>query len=488
MMKRNLLTGIAITLMALSACNDETLDIGRSLTVETDKLYISHADFNVSTRSVLADSVLLRSSYCYLGKIKDPETKSYVTSEFMTQFNILETFSLPNEDEIASTSDGKVAADSCQIELYMANANSVTDTLAAMKIRASELARPMEEHRRYYSNFDPVAEGLIREDGLFKDKVFTYNDLTVKDSTRNSSGYYNVINIKLNQPYTDKNGQTYNNYGTYVMHQYYQHPEYFKNSYSFIHNVCPGFFFSVTDGEGVYTEIKEMSLRFYFQRKTEKADSTSSYATAFAGTEEILQTTKITNDREKLLQLAADNTCTYMKAPAGLYTEVTLPIDDIYLGHENDSIMTAMISFQRINNAYDNNTFNVPGYMMMLPKDSLNSFFEKQKLPDNKLTFSTSFDKKTNLYTFSNISSLVNKLADTKREGMKYDGNWLANHPNWNKVLLVPVQAITSTTSTSSSITGYEQCVAIEGTKLVGGSANPNDPVQLNIVYGNFNQ
>lgn len=483
-----MLTGVAITLMALSACNDEALDIGSSLTGQTDILNVSYADFNVSTRSVLADSVLLRSSYCYLGKIKDPETKSYVTSEFMTQFNILETFGLPNEGDIASSFDGKVAADSCQLELYMASAQSVTDTLAAMKIRASELAKPMEEDRKYYSNYDPVAEGLIREDGLYKDKVFSFNDLALNDSARNNSDSYNVINIKLNQPYTDKNGMTYNNYGTYLMHQYYQHPEYFKNSYAFIHNVCPGFFFSVTDGEGVYTQIVEMSLRFYFQRKTNKADSTSTYATAIAGTEEILQTTKITNDREKLLQLAADNTCTYMKAPAGLYTEVTLPIDDIYRGHENDSIMTAKISFQRLNNLYYDKTFDVPDYMMMIPKDSLNSFFETQKLPDNKLTFCTSFESKTNLYSFSNISSLVNKLADIKRAGQKTDNNWVANHPNWNKVLLVPVQAIVNSSSTTGTISGYEHCVGIEGTKLVGGSENPNDPIQLSIVYANFNQ
>ena len=75
MMKRNLLTGVAITLMALSACNDEALDIGSSLTGETDKLSISFTDFNVTTKTVIADSVLLRSSYCYLGKVKDPKPR-----------------------------------------------------------------------------------------------------------------------------------------------------------------------------------------------------------------------------------------------------------------------------------------------------------------------------------------------------------------------------------------------------------------------------
>ena len=488
MMKRNLLTGFAIAAVAFSACNDEIIDIGNSLTSTADKFSVSTADFKVSTRTVIADSILIRSSYCYLGKVKDPETRSYVTSEFMTQFNILETFSLPKAETIASTYDGMVAADSCHLELYMLSPNSVTDTLAAMKIRASELGIPMEEGRKYYSNYDPVAEGLIRKDGLYKDKMFTYNDLTVSEDTRNETDYYNVIKIKLDQPYTDKNGKTYKNYGTYLMHQYFQHPEYFKNSYAFIHNVCPGFFISVTDGEGVYTEIGDMSLRFYYQIKTEKADSTSLYATAIAGTEEVLQTTKITNSREKLEQLVADNTCTYIKAPAGLYTEVTLPVDDIRKGHENDTVMTASISFQRVNNLEAEETFKVPNYMMMVPKDSLNHFFENQKLPDNKLTFSTTYQKKTNDYSFSNISSLINRLADIKREGLNNDKNWEANHPNWNKVLLVPVQAITNSASGSTTVSGYEHCVDIVSTKLMGGSENAYSPIMLNVIYGNFNQ
>jgi len=85
MKKFSLLAGMAITMMALSACNDDTLDIGTSLTSPADKLTVSSAQYNVQTRTVLADSVLLRSSYCYLGRVKDPETNAYITSEFMTR-------------------------------------------------------------------------------------------------------------------------------------------------------------------------------------------------------------------------------------------------------------------------------------------------------------------------------------------------------------------------------------------------------------------
>lgn len=474
-------------MMSFSACNDETLEIGNTLTGQTDKLTVSSAKYDVLTRTVLADSVLLRNSYCYLGRVKDPETGAYVTSEFMSQFNILETFSLPSADKVVSSYNGQVAVDSCQIELYMESPTGITDTLAAMKIRASEMIRPMEESQKYFSNFDPVAEGFITNDVYHKDKMFSYNDLTVKDSIRNISGYLNVINIKLNHPYTDKNGVTYNNYGTYIMQQYYQHPEYFKNSYTFVHNVCPGFFFSVTDGEGVYTRVPDMCIRLYYQIKDDN-DSVSVYGTALAGTEEVLQTTKITNETDVLRQMTTDNTCTYLKAPAGLYTEVTLPIDEIFSGHEKDSVMTAKVSFQRINNNYYDKALQIPQYLIMVPKDSLYSFFENQKMPDNKLTYSTSFTQATNQYSFTNISALITLLAEAKRKGQNENANWTATHPDWNKVLLIPVSAITSSSSSTTSVTGFEHCVNITSTKLVGGSENPYEPIKLNVVYAKFNE
>lgn len=487
MMKHNLLAGIALTLMALSACNDETLDIGNTLTDETDRLTVSSADYNVSTKTVLADSILLRSSYCYLGKVRDPETGAYITSEFMTQFSLLEAFGLPDQDKVVGRYNGMAAADSCRIDLYMAKPTGVTDTLAAMKIRISELVRPMEENRRYYSNFDPIAEGYVREGGLIMDKMFSYADLTLTDSVRReSSKYYNSIDVRLNKPYTDRNGVTYNNYGTYFMQQYYQHPEYFKNSYSFIHNVCPGFFFSVLDGEGLYTEIPEMCIRVYYRVNVK--DSIVNSGVTLAGTEEVLQTTKISNEKESLNRLTNDNTCTYVKAPAGLYTEVTLPVDEIFNGHDTDSIMTAKISFQRINNDFEGNAFKVPTYMLMVPKDSVSTFFEKKKSPDNLTTFYTTFQSGTNQYAFSNISSLVTKMANSKRSGMQADNQWVAKHPDWNKVFLVPVQILTSSNSSTVTASSFEHCVGIASTKLVGGSNSSQEPIKLSIVYAKFNK
>jgi hypothetical protein len=122
----------------------------------------------------------------------------------------------------------------------------------------------------------------------------------------------------------------------------------------------------------------------------------------------------------------------------------------------------------------------------MVPKDSLHTFFENKKLPDNQTSYSTTLSTSTNLYSFANISDLITILANKKRKGMMADNNWVAKHPDWNKVMLVPVTAVTTTVSGSSSVSAYEHCIGITSTRLVGGANNPYDPVKLNVIYGKF--
>ena len=249
-MKLRLFTAIAFTAMAIISCNEDTESIGSSLTGRTDQLDMSTGVFHAISRSILADSVYSRSSSSYIGKIKDPETGAYVKSEFMTQFNMLENYRMPEKSTILGTDAGEVAADSCEIWLYFNAAESYGDSLAPVKLNIFELKEPMSDTRQYYSNFDPKGKGYVRTDGLKKSHVFTMANLTYKDSLRNLSNYTDIARISLNDTYTDANKKTYNNYGTYIMRNFYEHPEYFKNSYSFIHHVCPGFFFEVNDGLG----------------------------------------------------------------------------------------------------------------------------------------------------------------------------------------------------------------------------------------------
>ena len=84
------MAGIAMMTIAISSCDEDTANMGNTLTNDVDKFTFVSDSFDVSTRSIITDSVLARSSYSYIGCIKDPETGSYITSDYMSQFSILE--------------------------------------------------------------------------------------------------------------------------------------------------------------------------------------------------------------------------------------------------------------------------------------------------------------------------------------------------------------------------------------------------------------
>ena len=184
--------------------------------------------------------------------------------------------------------------------------------------------------------------------------------------------------------FRDKDGNEYKNYGTYIMRKYYENPENFKNSYNFIHNVCPGFYIKSTDGLGVMSEVYLTELVFFYNYIYE--DSVYHGNTLLSGTEEVMQTTHIDTDKDRLTELASDESCTHLKTPAGIFTEVTLPVDDIKYGHENDTLSGARVVFQCMNQT-DAEAFDEPEYVLMLPKDSLYSFFENKNIPNNTTSF-----------------------------------------------------------------------------------------------------
>ena len=466
--------------IAISSCTEDTMTLGNTLVNSADQFIITSDTFDVSTRSIIADSVLARSTYSYLGKIKDPETGSYISADFMTQFSTLESEQeslFPPEvilfGEVDDHTDVTMA-DSCFLNIIIES--FMGDSLSAMKLTTLELDKPVKENLQYYTNFDLEENGFIRTNGICQNKVYSLSDLTQSDSLRykNQDGTnYFRIRIPLNSPYTDKEGLTYNNYGSYVMRTYYEHPEYFKNSQTFIQKVCPGFYFKTTDGLGLMTEVQQtqMIIHYHYTGDGKKYSNSK----VFSGNEEVLQTTHFTSDKENIKRLAADDECTYLKAPDGIFTEVILPVDDIKRGHENDTITSAKMVFRRMNEISElsDNLLAEPQYLMILERDSLYSFFENRNLPNNVASYVASYNSNKNTYTFNNISGMINSMYNKRNISA-----------NWNKAVIVPVQVTTASTSSStSSIASVNNELRVVSVRLVGGSNNKHDPTRISIVY-----
>ena len=489
-----LLTVLVIAALTFAACDDTTEGIGGSITNKIDNINISDSAFNVTTKSIVAGAVLSRNNTGLIGKMKDPETGNYVKGDYMTQLSVLPTFSVDTLDYIKLANKGSIEADSCYL-LVSYNA-SYGDTIAPMKVTAYEMTKPMAEDKEYYSDYD----------------AFNFKEGWVSENNQHWSSNYNLSNtsdvknfkIYLNKEYK-KDGKTYKNYGSYIMQTYAEHPEYFKTNYKFLHNVCPGFYIKNVGGTGNMAKIWNTELIFYWTRhKTIKAKDGVTDSTAvgigynrFDGTEEVLQLNKIQNDKKSMEQLASQENWTYLKSPAGIFTEVTLPIDDIMKGHEKDTLNTATISFPRLNNENEDNPYNfaTPSTILMVQKDSLQSFFEKSKLADNRTSYTASYSSTgtyKNAYTFQNIANLVSAMYKNKGKG-----------ENWNKVVLVPVNVITTTQGYTTVISKINHDMSLASTRLIVGTDDPDKdyttdkktgkkvasgPIRIKVIYSKFKE
>lgn len=486
-----LLTVLVIAALTFAACDDTTEGIGGSITNKIDNINISNSAFNVTTKSIVAGAVLSRNNTGLIGKMKDPETGNYVKGDYMTQLSVLPTFSVDTLDYIKQANGGSIEADSCYL-LVSYNA-SYGDTIAPMKVTAYEMTKPMAEDQEYYSDYDAfkAEAGWVSENNPHW------------SSNYNLSNTSDVKNFKiyLNKKY-EKDGKTYKNYGSYIMQTYAEHPEYFKTNFKFLHNVCPGFYIKNVGGTGNMAKIWNTELIFYWTRKkTINTDSTavSIGYNRFDGTEEVLQLNKIENDTENLKKLASKDQekCTYLKSPAGIFTEVTLPIEDIMKGHEKDTLNTATISFPRLNNENEDNPYNfaTPSTILMVQKDSLQSFFEKSKLADSRTSYTASYSSTgtyKNAYTFQNIANLVSAMYKNKGKG-----------ENWNKVVLVPVNVITTTQGYTTVISKINHDMSLASTRLIVGTDDPDKdyttdektgkkvasgPIRIKVIYSKFKE
>lgn len=488
-----------ISLIVLSvftvSCDDTTDTLGMSLTDKADVISVTSGEFNISSRSVAASKVVSRSKIGYLGKIKDTETDSYVTCNYMTQFRVMGKNQFPVIDTVYvdpekydETIDKykQVEADSCCLVLYISK--YIGDSLALMKVSANELAIPYEESKVYTTEFDPETEGMVRNtDGSVHSQMsYSIQNHVYTESQRNASTY-KVVSISLNSPYTDKEGNSYNNYGTYLLRNFYDpaHKDSYYNSYKFAHDICPGFYIKHEGGIGNMAGIILSQMIVYFRSEVKK-DSIIVLESSFAGTEEIMQKTTIQQDKETFNALINDNGCTYIKSPASIFTELTIPVEEITKGHEQDTINTARLFIPRINDTEDNElTLSIPQTLLILPTDSVESFFDNNKVADYRTSYLATYSSSTNGYTFSNISLLISSMNNNKKNA---EATGKALSENWNKATIIPVETSYTTVSTSAQVlTKVTHNMSFASTKLKKGESG-SDNIKVSVIYSKFNE
>ena len=120
--------------------------------------------------------------------------------------------------------------------------------------------------------------------------------------------------------------------------------------------------------------------------------------------------------------------------------------------------------------------------LLMLEKDSVTTFFEKSKVANYKNSFLTNYSTSLNTYSFNNIGAMVSSMYAAKKIGLQRDPDWVAHHPNWNKVLIMPVKANYVTMANMTILTSVTNDMSLTSARLVGG----DNKLQLSVIYSKF--
>ena len=470
-MKRNYLrmTLVAMLSLVFATCDDNTEGLGESMMPGEDHITIAQKVYNATSRSLLAgDSILAKTSTAYLGRYTDPLYGTF-EADFLAQFHCVEDFQFPK---------GGVAGDSAvsaEIRLYISS--FFGDSNNPCHLSVYPLNRVLEEDENYYT--DLVAEEYYdATQAPIASRPYTAEDKTIPDSITESNNYVPYIRIPLPKEF-----------GTEIIQKYYQHPEYFANAENFIRNVCKGMYFKCDQGDGTILYIQQAQLNINFQYYTVsssgKADSLITVIAQFAGTQEVIQANRFRTDKDKLKELVEnEGNCTYLKTPAGIFTEITLPMDEIATNHilTGDTLNSVKLTINRYNESATNNGANqfqmgIPKTILMVRKKDMYSFFEKNKVIDKKTSYLASFNSSYNTYSFDNISQLITTCIMEKENSVEVD-------EDWNKVVLIPV---VTTSDTAGNIVTIRHNLDLTSARLMGGT-NPGNELQVRITYSKFQE
>ena len=463
----------ALLLAALIySCDDSTTGIGDGLMPGGDRIPANTGSYEFSTNSLLADSVYARTSTAYLGRYTDEQFGEF-SADFIAQFTCPDNTEF---DESITEVTG--------LNLYLYYTTFFGDSLNAMRMQVDTLDKviPEKDMSTFYTSVNPADYYNENSKPIAIKAYSATGPSAIRDTTTNSSGsksynYRQVIKLPTSL-------------GTYMYDKYKENKDYYKDPEAFIKNVLKGFYIRSTHGDGSILYIYDMQLVLNYKGLINNSagvkDSVISRAKYFSATKEVIQANHFSNS-DKLKELVADPNYTYVKSPAGIFTEATFPIETIYEKHKNDTLNGVNVTFTRYNDKSNSKyKMDIPEDLLMVRKKDMFSFFEQNKITDSQTSFYASYSG-NNTYTFSNIAPLITYCIEERKKGIAEKGKdkWEAENPDWNKVVLIPVKVERS--PTTKEVTGISNSLGMESAKLKGGTNPDKDHrLKMQIFYTTF--
>lgn len=528
---------IALLAITFFGCDDNTEGLGLGMFPDSDKnINGKLTTFDVTTESVLAGKIYAMSNIGYVGKFTD-ETFGTYQAGFLTELNCSKGMTFPGVyDYEKNTSfdsknkptqtmvgeggnaadtkditfikhDNKVIGNIHTIELYLWYSSYFGDSLAASRLSVYELGdkpgdeqklKKLNEDDAYYT--DIIPEDYYNPENLLGTKAYTAVDLSVKDSIRNLSTYVPSVHVPFKDEVAKKIGKE-------IIEEAYKSGANFDRKA--LKEVFKGLYVKSDYGDGTILYIDQVQMNVVYKcyavdsingkilpkkvvKEGESQDSTYYGYRMFTSTREVIQANSLDNDTVAIKACIKNPEWTYLKSPAGIFTQVTLPVSEIAEKLQGDTLNAVKLGIPIYNQTSDKKFgMSVPRSVLLIRKKYKDTFFENNKLSDGITSSLFDYSSYTNNfteYTYNNITQLINDcLADGEREAAEKEllkgpitlkitnsegkiidqsvssiEEW-EKYSDWNKVVLIPV-LVTKDSSSSNNYygTSSSQVISIQ--------------------------
>ncbi len=447
----------------LNGCNDDLTLVGSTIQPQGDRNTVYTDTFRMTASTVKRDSLYAKTTKSLLGDIYDP-LYGHLKSDYLCQFYCAENYRFPHKPHQGVIDSVKLKV---RFSLWKGDGH------ALMRARVYAINKPLE--KSYYTNLNPADYSDMQN--ALGTRVYTafgcFSDSFSIPGTKDPT-----TGREIRVPRYSLNIALPKELGTKFYNETVNNPSSFATQEAF-NRFFPGLYITTDYGSGNILDISNTQLYLYYQRpKSSKNDTLVRDSVMFQVTKEVIQHTRFQNtDEEKLL--APNDQYAFIKTPAGIYPRLVIPsrkIAQIIKDRFTNSLMFSLKYEPQENWKY---AISPPPYLMLMPEDSLRTFFENRNLENNVTTFlstdnihqSTEFgyNATTRTYHFRNIINLLNvHIKEKPDEDLR--------------LLVVPVERdVAATVNSYGNPTGY-YTRAIHNYLMLSGIKIPIDEEHMKLI------
>lgn len=387
MKMKRLMLGLGLGAIILSSsCDDDLSKVGTSIQDGDDKISVSVDSFRIEASTVLMDAVYAKSDTGLLGELYDP-LYGNLKSDYLCQFYSPDNFRF-SHTPINETIDS--------VDFRIFYSSWVGDSLAPMRVQIFPVDKQLE--RNFYTNLNP--EDYADMNTVLGSQSYTAYDRSVPDSIRNADGYYPSVTVRmpkeLGQRFYD---QTINN------------PASFNDQESF-NEFFPGLYVTNTFGSGSIIKVDLSYLTIYYKyigKGSQDQDTIIRASETFNVTKEVIQLNRFKNANLEEL-IAPNEKYTYLKTPAGVATQLVIPAKEIAPFIDGRILNNMPLTLYALPQEEYEYALIPPTSLLLLPVDSVETFFENNKVEDGQTSFVATNASRT--YSFGNISNVLKTHID----------------------------------------------------------------------------